>query len=362
MTDGSRSVLHGHTNWVNDVAIASGGTWLATASHDDRTVRTWDAVTGAHRVTITQGGEGHPLSVMAIAPDGTWLVVASAGGPGAATRVVDAATGRQRFKLSGHGPDRFGFPGVYGAAIAPDGTWFATSGTDGTLRVWDSATGAQRSVLGGHEHKVHGIALAIAPDGTWLASAGVDTVGIWAIGTRTGILGGSKPTSKLSTTLSGHRSQIRSVAIAPDGSWVVTTSRDGTARVWDPSTGRQRASFTGHGGMVNFVSIASDGRWIATTGDDDTVRIWHPSTGAQSASVPAGAGFATQVAISPDSKWFATTTYKNDLSLWDPVTGAELARLTGHTDSVQGVAIAPDGTWLATTSSDHTARIWHSPV
>ena len=63
-------------------------------------------------------------------------------------------------------------------AIAPDGTWLASAGDDGTVRIWDPATGQQRATLTGHAGPV--TAVAIAPDGTWLASAGDDgSVRIW---------------------------------------------------------------------------------------------------------------------------------------------------------------------------------------
>ena len=55
-------------------------------------------------------------------------------------------------------------------AIAPDGSWLATGGDDGTVRIWDAATGQHRATLAGHTGAV--TAVAIAPDGTWLATAG----------------------------------------------------------------------------------------------------------------------------------------------------------------------------------------------
>ena len=37
--------------------------------------------------------------------------------------------------------------------------------------------------------------------------------------------------------LEGHKARLNTVAIGDDGQLVVTASDDGTARLWDPSTG-----------------------------------------------------------------------------------------------------------------------------
>ena len=66
--------------------------------------------------------------------------------------------------------------------MAPDGSWLASAGVDGTVWIWDPASGRDRATLTGHKTTVHGgaAALAVAPDGSWLASAGRDgTVRIW---------------------------------------------------------------------------------------------------------------------------------------------------------------------------------------
>ena len=62
--------------------------------------------------------------------------------------------------------------------MAPDGSWLASGGEDGTVRIWDVATGQQRAIAAGHTGRV--AAVAVAPDGSWLASGSRDgTVRIW---------------------------------------------------------------------------------------------------------------------------------------------------------------------------------------
>jgi WD40 repeat protein len=67
--------------------------------------------------------------------------------------------------------------------------------------------------------------------------------------------------------------------VAPDGSWLTSGGRDGTVRVWDPASGRERATLTGHTRGVMALAVAPDGSWLATRGSGGTVQIWDPASG-----------------------------------------------------------------------------------
>ena len=54
------------------------------------------------------------------------------------------------------------------------------------------------------------------------------------------------PDPALWRVITGHRDTIRAVAVAADGSWLVSAGQDGTVRIWDVATRREQATLTGH--------------------------------------------------------------------------------------------------------------------
>ncbi|MDQ3886289.1 MAG: trypsin-like peptidase domain-containing protein [Actinomycetota bacterium] len=147
-------------------------------------------------------------------------------------------------------------------------------------------------------------ALALAAE-----SLGVEHTFVGDSAARAALRLAARPVSRLT-----HDDWVRQVVFSPDGTWVATASDDGTARVFDPTTGTERARLT-HDGPVNGVRFSPDGTRVATASTDRTARVF------------------------------------------DPTTGSERARLT-HDAGVTAVAFSPDGTWVATASADRTARVF----
>ena len=303
-------------------------------------VNRWQLLLAGPTLGLMLAGHTGWIRAVAVAPDGSWLAT---GGSDNTVRIWDTATGQQRAVLTGHTGE------VEAVAIAPDGSWLATGGWDKTVRIWDMPTGQQRAVLTGHTRRVG--AVAIAPDGSWLATGGWDkTVRIWDM-----------PTGQQRAVLTGHTRWVGAVAIAPDGSWLATGGSDNTVRIWDMPTGQQRAVLTGHTRRVETVAIAPDGSWLATGGSDNTVRIWDMPTGQQRAVLTGHTGQVEAVAIAPDGSWLATSSWDKTVRIWDPAIGKEAASLS-CVNVAGAVVVAPDGSWLATGGDDGTARIWDMPT
>jgi WD40 repeat protein len=74
--------------------------------------------------------------------------------------------------------------------------------------------------------------------------------------------------------LRSHTARLWSVAFAPDGKTVASTSNDGTIKLWNVATRQVALNLRGHIGPVSSAFFSSDGRWMATSGVDATVRLW----------------------------------------------------------------------------------------
>ncbi|KAG2346735.1 WD40 repeat-like protein, partial [Suillus weaverae] len=77
-----------------------------------------------------------------------------------------------------------------------------------------------------------------------------------------------------------HTAGVNSVSFSPDGTRIVTSSRDSTVRLWDAATGQPVGEpLRGHTEGVNSVSFSPDGTRIVTGSRDMTVRLWDAATG-----------------------------------------------------------------------------------
>ena len=210
---------------------------------------------------------------------------------------------------------------------------------------------------------VHGLGyqtLAYSSDGTRLAVA--SKIGIWLYDAHTGTE---------VALLTGHTDQVYSLAFAPDGKTIASTSRDQTVRVWDVDTGTLKNTLQGHTHQFIWVAFAPDGKTIASASYDGTARLWDVDTGQEKVTLQGHTDgdpyFFTSVAFSPDGRTLAggeekrsTTddTWTYSVRLWDVDTGQAKASFAGHTDGVNAVAFAPDGKTIASASEDGTVWVW----
>ena len=87
--------------------------------------------------------------------------------------------------------------------------------------------------------------------------------------------------------INAHAGSVTTVAFNADGARLVTGGDDGTARVWDATSGRELVVIIGLSTPVMSVSFSANGARIVTGYVDGTVRQWElaDATSSQSKSV-----------------------------------------------------------------------------
>jgi WD40 repeat protein len=212
-------------------------------------------------------------------------------------------------------------------------------------------------VLAGHHRWVND--LAVAPDGSWLLSAGNDgTVRVWDV-----------EAGRSRLVLRGHVGAVQGCTVAPDGSWLASAGSDGTVRIWDAPAADgdgadagdpapARLVLTGHAGVAADCAATADGTGLVSVGVDGMLRVWDVVTGAARLAEHVPTGPLCCCAVAPDGTWLATGGEDGSIRIWDPLTGVQRAGLAGHAGSVLGLAPAADGTRLVSAGADGTVRLW----
>jgi WD40 repeat protein len=313
------------------------GKHLVTLSND---VCVRDAATGAEVArTAVRGGNAFALS-----PDGKTIA--------AGERLVlwDWTT------KDPPRPVKFGTRGWYttAAAFAPDGKTVYTYGHNGPAHGYDVATG---EYVDSTDANAVARWRAVSPDKKLIAAADYDRE------ERHGwVILRDVVTGKEVRRLSSGRSMIYGGQWSKDGTRLAGTTGF-RAWVWDVATGRPAGpAVPGHDSTVYGLTFLSDGR-LVTASQDGTLRVWDPRTGKERATLirTRQDEFFWQLAASPDGSLLAGSVEAGNLRVWDSKTGAEVYKLkwsAGRTTGTPALAFAADDQTLLTYNSDWHLRAW----
>ena len=100
--------------------------------------------------------------------------------------------------------------------------------------------------------------------------------------------------------LSGHRGNINGLAYGADGR-IVTAGADRTVRIW-PADGSRSLVLRGHTQEVTGVAWSGDQATVMTTSFDGTLRVWNSRTGEPMARLVTSDVGLWHLAVSPDGK------------------------------------------------------------
>ncbi len=376
-------ILEGHANSkdqispdaINALSFSPDSKWLATAG-GDTTIRLWDLTTQvpASRHILLQGHNAS-IGYIVFSPSGRWLATG-----GAYTNETDidvrlwdmAAISSSAKPIILKAKKYSDEDNIRGLAFSPDEKRLA-AGISYSVQVWDlkskNLADTSSVIIGRHDQWITAIAFSL--DSRWLATGSIDAnVKLWDMQSL-------KPSQTKSSTcqtdedypvcrvvLGGHKATVDAVKFSPNGKWLATASRDGTAKLWDINDlSVPPVVLQGHEGWVNTITFDADGQWLATASEDTQARLWKVANVLNDPIVLPGIkdkDRVSAVAISPDGKWIASASRRNKIiRLWNTTDLLRpLISLAGHTSDIYSLAFSPNQQWLASTGPDRTVRLW----
>jgi WD40 repeat protein len=288
-----KSTLTGHTEEVVAVAFSPDDKTIASGSVD-RSVRLWDAETGALKKIVT----GHTDSVSSVAFSGDSKTVISGSSDGT-IYLWNAQSGELENRLKEDSGD------IVALAVSPDGKTLLSGSKDKTVKLWDTQTGALKLTLTGHKSRVSDV--AFSPDNQTIASSSDDkTVKIW-----------DAQTGALKLTLTGHSDKVYSVEFSPDNKTLASSSKDKTIRMWSAQTGALERVLSGSYGQIGNIAFSPDGRLLAGVSSDKTIKLWDARTGDLKQSLSGHGGEVWDVAFSHDSRTLVSASEDKTVKIWN---------------------------------------------
>jgi serine/threonine protein kinase/WD40 repeat protein len=358
------------------------GRWLAMGADDGR-IRILDAEDPSRTPRIFKAHDGHVIAV-SYNPSGDLLASASWDGT---LRLWDAHTGRELVKtpLPEARPIRFSRDGrLLGPCHDGDSSWLWEVAAGDECRsvagaqAWESPRWLVRYlasddvlILAGApgvrlEHPSRDATstllampgttdVAVAPDGSFLISSGASGILRWPIqrpSPQKLLIGPPEPIRPLAGVPTGR------IRLGRDGQIlaVVVDDERGLIRILDLKGGAPPVTLAGHRSAER-LDLSSDGRWLATaTWRGTGVKIWDVQSGALVRDLPVNE--SAEVVFSPDGRRLLTASGK-EYVIWDTNTWELLVRIPrSQSSGLPGVAaFSPDGRLLAIARSRSTVQL-----
>ncbi|KAL0963001.1 hypothetical protein UPYG_G00348220 [Umbra pygmaea] len=168
------------------------------------------------------------------------------------------------------------------------------------------------------------------------------------------------PSGTCLATLEGHTSTVLHCQFTPDGHTLITSSEDGTIRVWRWRTG-DYVTLLGHKEQVRRFSLLSPSpseTRLLSWSFDGTVKVWDLSSGELLQSMMCHRGAVLACDVAPDGQLFATTSADKTAKVWSTASWECVHNLNGHQDCVRSCRFSWDGQRLATGDDNGEIRLW----
>jgi len=259
--------------------------------------------------------------------------------------------------------------GTTSTAISQDSTLLAAGSAESCVRVWslkgellksrsldadgevDSKGTVVRKLIG-HSGPVYSLSFdpmaGPASQPNHLLSSSQDgSVRLWSLETWQNLV-----------LYKGHVDPVWDVQWAPMGVHFATGSRDRTARLWMTERIAPVRMYAGHLSDVECVRFHPNSLYLATGSADRSCRLWDVHRGDCVRVFLEHEDAVNCIAMSPDGRYLASASEDRRIILWDIGSGRLVKEMTGHTSTISSLTFSADSAILTSGGLDCTVRCW----
>lgn len=253
--------------------------------------------------------------------------------------------------------------GITTLAASPDSYTLVVGHTNGTIRIWDLKAGLlahtfSRPILGlgsGHRDRITG--LSFDQTGTYLASSSADgSIKLWDMHQWQQI-----------ASYVGDNWGTTAIALSGDGTRLVSGNSTGEVRVFDLTAAKRTSAKSQPDTTLSVqrdriveLALNPTGTHLIAASSNGTATIWDLEQPCPLHQLAAHADAITDIAVDPNWRILVTGSCDRTIKLWDLSTGHLLHTLVKHRDSITAVAISADARTVATGSQDNQILLWDS--
>ena len=348
--------LSGHeTNWREKFGVTSldivknKKNELLVSGGEDGCLRVWRLPWKCQEGSI----EGHISRVEGQYEGITCLVSLSngeyavSGGEDGYLRVWDLVMKSQELSLQVYMSERFG--GVRCLAVTSDDRLVLSGGRDGRLFAFNLESREIAADIQAHKDLKNGgiSCIALSFHERYVVTGGIDCrCVVWSIKTWTKV-----------SEFVGHTAAVGGVYAC--GEDLVSTSLDGSARVWDLSTGLGKCEFRGHFGTISLVDLCCCGRYVATSGARGGIKVWSFKRQMVSFELEGHVGWVSCLFFYQDCKYIVSAGSDKKIRVWNVAKRRVKKEIQTEGGILRRMKISRDGGAIFAVCDENRLGMWN---